>query len=265
MAVIKAPAKPVRGKDRGKLMKELGDWTEPVVVGEFDKGHKLLYLPHPDDLALLGKLMHHCSGTHFIWACEEKIWYFFALVDAKGVPIATLHTKEEKWLGKAHPRDSFPRPNIQIRASAGHYPTFSDYVAGFKASGQKYEPGKWSPLTYSSRTYDINRDSGDYNSRDFNSQYGHNRLPRRPDGIPEELFNEYMRCWKAMQDHYDKTAGVVKIQGRTFYFDGKKQIVLSMSGGAGAAVNSEPRKMVFEWLNQHQKKGGAVGVAKLQV
>lgn len=108
MAVAQAAA--VRGSDRKKQDFE---WVDVQKVTEFDDGWYIGYLGHHKDLATLGRLMGHCSGTHFVWACEEKIWYFFALFDKDGVPHGTLHAKEKKWMGKPHPRDSkpdIPRP-----------------------------------------------------------------------------------------------------------------------------------------------------------
>ena len=250
--------KPVRGKDRGKLMKKLGDWTAPIVVGEFADDLKLLYLPDPKDLALLGNLMHHCSGTHFVWACEERIWYFFALVDKNGVPHATLHTKELKWLNKPHPRENMPRLPAIRNADGWGYPSLDDFLKS-KTPGFKYEQGKLSP-SMNSRMYDINpRTAVDYYARGWDRMF-RNPIAHRPDGVPPELFNEYMRCWKAMQDHYDKKAGAIKIVARTFYFDAKKQIVLSLSGGAQVGVKLNIREPIFEWLNQHQKKDEAVKI-----
>ena len=242
--VAKELTKPVRGKDRGKLMEKLGDWVDPVVVGEFAGDHKLLYLPHPDDLALLGSLMHHCSGTHFIWASEEKIWYFFAVVDKNNVPIATLHTKEEKWLNKSHPRDNGKGvPPIVSVSRSGGYPIRKDYVEAFKKAGLKYEPGIYKPLNYASTTYDYGTGNGYDDARTFSTQF-RNPIPRKPDGVSTELFNNFVHCWKAMEDHYNKTVGVVKISGRTFWFDGKKQIVLSLSGGAQVNSKTGVRQMV---------------------
>lgn len=99
-----APAA-VRGSDRKKQQFE---WVDVKRVQEYEDGWYLGYLDHPTDLATLGRLMGHCSGTHFVWACEERIWYFFALFDKDGVPHGTLHAKEKKWLGKDHPRDKQP-------------------------------------------------------------------------------------------------------------------------------------------------------------
>lgn len=254
-------ARPVRGKDRGALMKQLGDWFDPITVGEFDNEHKLLYLHHHKDQALLGKLMHHCSGTHYVWAEEERIWYFFALVDGKGVPKGTLHTKEEKWLGKSHPADTSRKAlPVGVRSSGGTYATKEDVLKAFEAAGLKYDP-VYRPVTaFNSRTYDINANSRDYDSNTFESRYPMH-INNRPDGVGAEEYNEFVRCYKVMADNWNKTHGAVKITGRTFYFDGKKQIVLSFSGGAQTAMKTDGRRMIFEWLNAHQRKDKALEIA----
>ena len=184
-----AAAKIARGRDR-----QAGDWKSPVVAGEFDDGYKLLYLHTPEDIATLGRIMGHCSGTHFVWACEERIWYFFALVDSKGVPKGTLHTKEEQWFGKNHPRDKLPKIPFQPlrNATYGGYPTYMDFVLGAKAVSLKYEPGKWCAYQFNSRTYDFDvRNAIDYDAQGWRH---FNPLPNKPDGIPDELFQEYNRC-----------------------------------------------------------------------
>lgn len=90
------------------------EWTDIKRVHEITegdlKGYAVAYIDHPDDLARLGKTMGHCAGTHFVWACEEKIWYFFTIIGPNGQPHITLHTKQLKWLGKDHPRDAAPYP-----------------------------------------------------------------------------------------------------------------------------------------------------------
>lgn len=98
-----AAAPAVRGRDRKKQDFE---WVDVQKVQEFDDGWYVGYVNHHKDLATLGYLMGHCSGTHYVWACEEKIWYFFGLFDKDGVPHGTLHAKEKKWLDKEHPRDT---------------------------------------------------------------------------------------------------------------------------------------------------------------
>lgn len=85
-------------------------WTDLKVVHEFTdgpyKGYGVAYVDHPDDLAALGKTMGHCAGTHFVWACEEKIWSFFTVVTLADMqPHTTLHAKQLKWVGVPHPRD----------------------------------------------------------------------------------------------------------------------------------------------------------------
>lgn len=131
MAVAAAAA--VRGSDRKKQDFE---WVDVQKVTEFDDGWYIGYLGHHKDLATLGKLMGHCSGTHFVWACEEKIWYFFALFDKDGVPHGTLHAKEKKWMGKAHPRDS--KPDIPRPGRGGIRCT------PCKGYGEEYKNGRYS-------------------------------------------------------------------------------------------------------------------------
>lgn len=103
-AVKKANSAP-RGSDRKKAEKQ---WVDVKRVYEYDNGWYIGYIDDPTDLATLGRLMGHCSGTHFVWACEERIWYFFALFDKDDVPHGTLHAKQTKWIGKDHPRDKKP-------------------------------------------------------------------------------------------------------------------------------------------------------------
>lgn len=235
------------------------EWKSPIVAGEFADDWKLLYLHTPDDLAILGRAMGHCSGTHFVWACEERIWYFFALVDGKGVPHGTLHTKEEKWLGKAHPRDALPRIPFQpLRNDQyGGYPTYQEFVLGAKAAKLKYEPGKWCAYQFNSQSYENGMHDPYYEG---GWQY-YNPMPQRPDGVPDGMYQEFVRCWKAMEDHWNKEHGHVKISGRTFYYDGKKQVVLSFSGGGQGKATPTQRRMIFDWLNSLQKKGLAPTVA----
>jgi len=263
---VDSPAKPARGKDRAKLMEKLGDWFAPIVVGEFEENHKLLYLPHHKDQALLGKLMHHCSGTHYVWAEEERIWYFFALVDSRGVPRGTLHTKEEKWLNKAHPADSsrefIPIPVPKLEKS-GTYATKEDVLKAFKKAGKEYKPIYKPVAGFHSRSYDINPNfASDYDQPAFERRYP-NYIQVKPDGVSSEEYNEYLRCYKIMADNWNKKHGAVKIAGRVFYFDGKKQIVLSFSGGAQGDTKLSRQKMIFEWLNAHQRKDKALEIAPL--
>lgn len=156
---VAAPKAGVRSKDlKGKQFK----WADLKLVHEFDdaspyKGHAVAYIDHPDDLAALGKTMGHCAGTHFIWACEEKIWYFFTVVTLADMqPHVTLHAKQLKWLGKSHPRDTAPSPYVNngqtctkcrgykgLRGDGRHY--YIGY-AGVKkcdhCNGTGYEPAK---------------------------------------------------------------------------------------------------------------------------
>jgi hypothetical protein len=254
-----AADRPVRGKDRGELMKKLGDWFAPITVGEFDTGHKLLYLPHHKDQALLGKLMYHCSGTHYVWAEEERLWYFFALVDGKGVPKGTLHTKEEKWVRKVHPADSSRKPlPVVVRSSSGGYATKEDVLKAFEAAGREYEPVYQPVSGFNSRAYDTG--AGYDGGKTFENRYPL-YIAQRPDGVSSEEYNEFVRCYKAMADSWNKKHGSVRIAGRSFYFDGKKQLVLSFSGGAQVDMKTEGRQMIFEWLNAHQRKDKALEIA----
>lgn len=273
-AVKPVKAKGVRGSDRAKILAETG-WTDAKVVGEFEEGHKLLYLPHPYDLALLGKTMGHCSGTHFVWASELKIWYFFAIVDAKGVPLGTLHCKDVKWIGKAHPLDAEVRKQASVgmpprfffgnypekvyktkaylRRNEGYYVTFATVEAAFKEAGLEYEPGKYAPPNgLSSHAYDNPRG---YKERDLLGWDGvyFQPIPRRPAEVSEALFAEYQRCWKAMKDEYDKNIGNFAVVGRRFKFDAKTLIILSFSNKSQYNMAGRYRFWLRDWINAHQK------------
>lgn len=301
MAVAQAAA--VRGSDRKKQDFE---WVDVQKVQEYEDGWYLGYLGDPADLATLGRLMGHCSGTHFVWACEEKIWYFFALFDKDGVPHGTLHAKEKKWMGKAHPRDSKPPvpraggrggircvtcngygkeyanglykrctkcqgtgrvsdpnndPGFTIdlsRASGGIYPSFADVKAAFEKAGQQYEAGKYCAIQYNSQTYEGGA-QGDYygNQRDFEYKYGA-IIPNKPEGVSDDLWNEYVKTFKALKDEYNKNNGFIKIAGRVFKFDGKELIVLSWADKNQYGEGKQSyRKMIAEFLNNHTKSNRA--------
>jgi hypothetical protein len=118
VARLDAVAPPLAG--RGVRSRDLAGtqfkWTDLKIVHEFAddspyKGHAVAYVDHPDDLGALGKAMGHCAGTHFVWACEERIWGFFTIITTKDKqPHTTLHAKQLKWVGKNHPRDTAPNP-----------------------------------------------------------------------------------------------------------------------------------------------------------
>lgn len=116
--VAVAAGRGVRSRDlKGNQFK----WTDLNIVHEFAddspyKGHAVAYVDHPDDLAALGKTMGHCAGTHFVWACEERIWAFFTIITTNDMqPHTTLHAKQLKWVGKPHPRDTAPYPYARIQ------------------------------------------------------------------------------------------------------------------------------------------------------
>lgn len=113
--VAPAEGQGVRSRDlKGKTF----EWTDLKIVHEFGedspyKGHAVAYVDHPDDLARLGKTMGHCAGTHFVWACEERIWAFFTIITTADMqPHTTLHAKQLKWVGKRHPRDTAEYPYV---------------------------------------------------------------------------------------------------------------------------------------------------------
>lgn len=133
------------------------NWVDPKVLQEFDGGYKLLYLHDAADLAILGTAQNHCAGTHWVWAVEEKIWYFFTVIDKDGKPHSTVHAKQLKWLNKAHPRDSFPVAPVNVTYwdnAGGKYPTLATCKAAFEKAGREYEPGKWKAMEYGSTAYD---------------------------------------------------------------------------------------------------------------
>lgn len=282
MAAEVADARGTRSRDNKT---KSFSWTDLKLVHEFGddspyKGHAVAYIDHPDDLAALGKTMGHCAGTHFIWACEEKIWYFFTVVTLDNMrPHVTLHAKDTKWVGKNHPRDKAEYPyakhggsvchacrgygGIQKRdgrpyylgypdvvkcktckgtghipaegqipfpkSSDGYYPSYKDVCAAFESVGKKYEAGKYAPLEYNSRTYEIPKN---YREQlpNFEGRYGRLMLQQKPEGIEAATWKEYQQVVAAMKAQYDKGNGAVQIVGRTFKFDNKNLVVLSLSG-----------------------------------
>lgn len=117
-AIALAPAVPLdlRGLRSRDLKNVEFAWNDAKVVHEFSDthpslaGHQLIYLDDAGDLASLGAAMGHCAGAQWVWACEEKLYYFFTIISPNGQPHCTIHTKHKKWILKEHPRDATPVP-----------------------------------------------------------------------------------------------------------------------------------------------------------
>lgn len=248
------PKKPsVRGRDIKKLDKE---WKDVEKLYEFDDGWYIGWVKDPDDQATLGRIQHHCSGTHFVWTCEEKIWYFFAVFDPDDNPRSTIHAKHQPWVNKEHPRDKCPSmPDKVLERVYGHsYPTLRQIERAFKDEGLKYEPGKYCPPRFESTTYDWAISEGDY-GESFKYQVGNAQsIARRPADVDPAVWDEYVRAAKAVEDNWTKNRGAIKTVGRRFKFDGKWLIVISASNKSQEAVNGSVGKKVAEWLNSTGRK-----------
>jgi hypothetical protein len=258
---------------KGQRAKEAGpyQWKDIDTVYEIKEGqHKgwsVAYIKDAADLAYLGYVMGHCAGTHWVWACEEKTWYFFALLDPKGLPKDTVHCKWEKWVGKTHPRDPLGRgydqaggmelpPDVEtalkeIRYNrnaglygSGGYTTFPQVEAAFKACNKEYEPGKYK-ATFLNSTYGGGyKDRLDDNSWDRN--YGPYQLHRQPPGIDPDVWDQYTKLMQKMKAEYDKKNANVQVGGRVFTFDTKKIVVVS--------YNQTYRTVYGDWLIHMGKK-----------
>lgn len=79
-------------------------WAKPVYV--FENGWRIIRLRTFEDLAKLGKLQQHCSGSHWPWVCLATVEYFYVLCNGDGVPRSTIHGHACKWAGKSHPLDA---------------------------------------------------------------------------------------------------------------------------------------------------------------
>lgn len=249
MAEAAVKERGVAGRDR----KKISDFKDVKRVYEFEDGSYIGYLDTAEDTAMLGKVMGHCSGTHFIWTIEEKIWYFLALFDAEGVPRVTIHAKQATWMNRTHPRDRCPAMPARPRNYGGGYPTFAHVQQAFMEAGLEYEPGKYKPLQYDSCTYDYGADRGaGLDSWDY--RVGNYLIAQKPDGVSKEHWDAYVKSYKAMKDEYDKAVGAIKIEGRRFKFDGKWLIVLSASDKSHYDCRAKYRKQIAEWLNSTTKK-----------
>lgn len=246
--------KGARGRDVRKQEKV---WEDVEKLYEFEDGWYIGWVKTPADQATLGRLQGHCSGTHFIWTCEEKIWYFFALFDNTDTPRSTIHAKHATWLNKSHPRDSCPRMPSQVVANHRYgYPSLKDVEEAFKAAGLTYEPGKYCPITYNSTTYDYNL-SDPYEGDEGTFAYNYGRAmctDRKPANVDKEIWDAYAKAAKAVEDNYNKNKGAIKVQGRRFKFDGKWLIVLSASNKSQTAANGTAGKKIAEWLNSTGRK-----------
>lgn len=242
-----AKAKGVRGRDRAKVEHE---WHDVTRVREWDDGWYLGYVHDHRDLATLGRLMGHCSGCHFVWAVEERIWYFFALFDPDGIPHSTIHAKQASWIDKRHPRDDAEEIPEKARTwSDITYPSLETVVECFAAAGLKYEPGRYKAPRYQSDTYDSYRHD-DHDRDSFAYQYGRAQcVNTKPADVDEEAWTAYVKSAKAVEDSYNKNRGNIKVVNRRFKFDGKWLIVLSASNKSQESANGSHGKRIAEWLN----------------
>ena len=65
----------------------------------------LVKIIDPDDLVTWGKYMGHSGGRYQKWICDTPVWHFLTFIDAEGHPHVTIHAKDTKWWGRAHPDD----------------------------------------------------------------------------------------------------------------------------------------------------------------
>lgn len=200
-------------------------WKDPEVVHTFDDGWSIIYVRTKEDLTTLGNLQHHCAGSQWVWAIEEKVYYFFALVDPDGNPHSTIHAKQASWIGKKHPRDGEPGTGLIPRADAYDY----SVTRGVEPEVDSFE--------------------GRY----------HCYLPNRgniPNGVDKDVWDTFVKSHKALSDNYRKNVGGIKIVGRRVKFDGKYIVVLSASG-TYQSYGDEHRKRIGEFLNalNAKKKG----------
>jgi hypothetical protein len=267
------------GQMRGRDRKKVGvQWAEPETVWE-DKDHTLYYLTHPFDLAALGILMRHCSGTHWVWATEEKVWQFFALVDkASNVPHVTVHAKDVNWYkAGAHPRDGQKNPSVVLREAkaakgkpdkeppirgsqewydwyhrnnfgggiplhcGSSYATYYDTLFEFEQAGIEYEPGKYGPINYACNTYDYNLWSGMKSA-------GEEAEPKFPKE-PEPRYSEAWYRWYDANVHPYRYARQ-QAPKLPMKFDDKHIVILSVTakGQVGATKYED---YIQSWYNEH--------------
>lgn len=237
-------------------------WKAPHVLHEFDGGYQLIYVDHPDDLATLGTIQGHCAGTHFVWACEERIWYFFTVVDKNGVPHNTVHAKQMKWVNKIHPRDNKPRPPLQLSHSYDRdtgrlvYPTLKSCTAAYKKASLEYKPGEWCALQYDSRAYD-SQYQGAPRKVGFEERWGKDRVQACPAGVSKETWDTFAIARKAMHDEWSESANSAIVSGRTFKFDNKELVVLSHSGKGQHDGGQAYASMFAQWLKDENARASA--------
>jgi hypothetical protein len=251
------------GQMRGRDRKKVGvDWAEPETVWENDE-YAIYYLSHPFDLAALGSLQRHCSGTHWVWACEEKVWQFFALVDkASRVPHLTIHAKDVAWFkAKPHPRDSLPSPasalpqDKEVKTYSGYsyaapariplhcgsgYATYYDVLLAFETAGVAYEPGKFGPVNYSCGTYDYAAWKG---MKDAEVKKDAPKIPKEP----KEKYSEKWYDWYYQYGSGRYAPPTPKIP---LDFQGRPCVILSVTG-KGQVDGTEYEDYVKEWYEQH--------------
>jgi hypothetical protein len=245
--VAEPKVKGVRGRDRAKVKHE---WHDVTRLKEWDDGWYLGYVHDPRDTATLGKLMGHCSGSHWVWTVEERIWYFFALFDPDGIPHSTIHAKQASWLKKEHPRDTAEEMPDEVKTWNVQYPSLEMVKECFVKAGLQYEAGKYRPPRYTSCTYDFQVSEQDYDTDSFNYRYGRARcVDTKPADVDAEAWTAYVKAAKAVEDSYRKNRGIIKLVGRKFKFDGKWLILLSASNKSQQGANGSHGKRIAEWIN----------------
>lgn len=199
----------------------VGSFKAAKVAHEYEDGWRILYLDTVDDLVTLGNLMHHCSGslTHTRYACHDsgdnKIVYFFVLVDEKGTPHSTIHAKQATWVNKPHPGGCTTAYDVYVSPQYRERPSDTSFEVIYRC-----------PLPNQGNI---------------------------PKGVDQEVWDNFVKAHKAMSDNHRKNVGNVKVVGRRIKFDGKYLIILSASGSYQSDVSGY-RKKIGEWLNELGKK-----------
>lgn len=250
----------VKGERGRDVRKRAYTWKDVKRVYEFDDGWYIGLVDDPEDAAQLGSIQGHCSGTHFVWTHEERIWYFFVLFDGDDSPRSTIHMKQASWIGKRHPRDDGEEvPDAVWSHLSGSYPSYDDVKRCFKEAGLEYEDGKYRPLYYDSAAYDYALERArEGASNPFQMRYGRAQIVRnKPPNVDDDVWQAYVQAAKAVEDNFKKNLGEVQVVGRRVKYAGKWLVVLSATNKSQEAVHGAPGKKIAEWLislNRKEKK-----------
>ena len=84
-------------------------WKDPKILWEPPAfpGVALVEITNVHDLLMWGMYMGHSGARYQKWALDTPIWKFLTFLDQDGWPHVTIHLKDEDYLYKRHPDDTY--------------------------------------------------------------------------------------------------------------------------------------------------------------